>query len=427
MDISDKAGFYYSRKDIQKALLEFSKKREIAFNFSGRFGKRPDILEYENDFKSLIEKGITSFHCSEELWSNPLELKTELSKEELNSLRIGWDLIIDIDSKFLDYSKIAAKLIIDALKFHNIKNIGLKYSGNKGFHIAIPWNAFPSEVNNEKTEKLFPELPRIISQYLSYFIKEKLINEISRLTQENKYVRGEEKAGDFAEKVMPDIILVSPRHLFRAPYSLNEKSGFASIVIRPDQIDDFNPGWAKPERVIPKKFLPEAEKDEAKELVIQALDWHKKIKKENPDENSEKKKTSFVIKDASPDFYPPCIKLIMSGMKEDGRKRALFILINFFRSINLSEQEIKSRIDEWNKANYQPLREGYITSQLSWQFKHKAMLPPNCINPRYNDLCACKPDFFCKKIKNPVNYTAIRSMAKERDSKKEFKSKKRKN
>ena len=255
MDIEYKAGFYYSRKDIQDVLLEFSKNREVAFNFSGNFGKRPDILEYENDFKGLIESGITSFHCSEEIWKNPLELRTEMSKDDLNNLRAGWDLIIDIDSKFLDYSKIAAKLIISALKFHNMNNIGLKFSGNKGFHIGIPWSAFPREVNNEKTEKLFPELPRIISQYLAAFIKDKLIDEIGKLSG-SKYIKGDEKSGDFAEKVMPDIILVSPRHLFRAPYSLNEKSGLVSIVIKPEQIDEFNPGWAKPDRVFPKPFLP---------------------------------------------------------------------------------------------------------------------------------------------------------------------------
>ncbi len=420
MDIVQKAISYYSRKDVQKAILVFSKNREVAFNFNGRFGKRPDMLEYENDFKGLIEKGITSFHCSEELWSNPLELKTELSKEDFDKIRSGWDLIIDIDSKYLDYSKIAAQLIISALKFHNVTSIGLKYSGNKGFHIGVPWEAFPKEVNGVSTEKLFPELPRIIAQYLTEFIKDKLVSEIAKLTNAGKYVRGNEKVDDFAEDVMPDIILVSPRHLFRAPYSLNEKSGFVSIVLSPEDLKDFVPAWAKPERVIPKPFLPVPKKDEAKELVLQALDWHKKIKKEEPAQSSPtgQKRTNYVLKDASPDFYPPCIKKILLGMKDDGRKRALFILLNFFKSVNLSDQEISEKISEWNKLNYTPLREGYVLAQLSWFSKHKSMLPPNCINSRYKDLAACNPDFICSKIKNPVNYTVIRAKKKEMEAKK---------
>lgn len=405
MDIMSRAAQYYSRRDIQDAILEFSKSREIAFNFNGRFGKRPDILEYANDFRGLIERGITSFHCSEELWKNPLELRTEMTKEEMNNLRSGWDLIIDIDSKFLDYSKIAAKLIISALKFHNVKSIGLKYSGNKGFHIGIPWGAFPEYVGEVKTEVLFPEIARIISQYITEFIRPKLLEEVGKIVTKNKYVRGNEKTGDFAEEVMPDIILVSPRHLFRAPYSLNEKSGLASIVITPEQLDDFNPGWAKPERVIPKPFMHSAKKGEAKELIIQALDWSKKIKKE---EKKSDNRNVFIIKDASPEFYPPCLKCILKGMKSDGRKRALFILINFLRSVNLSESEINKKLEEWNKLNYNPLREGYVQAQMSWAFKHKPMLPPNCINPRFKDLQICTPDFYCSKIKNPVNYTGLR-------------------
>jgi hypothetical protein len=411
MEIS-KEERYYSRIDIQKAILEFSKSREIAFNFNGRFGKRPDVLEYENDFRGLIEKGITSFHCSEELWKNPLELRTEMSKDDMNNLRSGWDLIIDIDSKFLDYSKIAAKLIISALKFHNLNSIGLKYSGNKGFHIGVPWGAFPSEISGTKTEILFPELARIISQYLTEFIRPKILEEIGKIVTKNKYVRGNEKSGDFAKEVMPDIILVSPRHLFRAPYSLNEKSGLVSMVIKPEELGDFNPGWAKPEKVFPKPFLPLAKKDEAKELVIQALDWSKKQQK--TEEKKFESKNIFIIKDASPDFYPPCIKCILNGIKQDGRKRALFILINFLRSVNLSESEINKKLEEWNKLSYNPLREGYIQAQMSWAFRHKPMLPPNCANSRYKDLTVCSPDFYCSKIKNPVNYTGIRMKAQDR-------------
>jgi len=854
MEIS-RARYYYLRKDIQKALIDFSKEREIAFNFNGSFGKRPDVLEYENDFKVLIENGVTSFHCSEELWKNPLELKTELGKEKLDELRKGWDLIIDIDSKFLDYSKIAAKLIISALKFHNINNIGLKYSitgdtpvlikngkevslspitdvidllkknvkldilslgknkklkfskvydylihddelykiiheqsniplkvtahhsvfvfeqgkiiqkkvselkkgdflitfnsrrnslesknkhitytfqfgknqhsmknfnkkikitaelmrligyylseghvtniinqtgfsfnknekeyiedcqklikkitnrhisirnpnagttqilihskewasffesfcgktknkhlpnfswrlpkklflelfkgyirgngyklgkylvamksvsqrlirelawlcklngiscsiskewnkphklpngnvfrgnniyvlrvskseveinefsknrnkfspyprdktfpinglkkvycqikpkmfnyhrneqmtlkkkcanlvrikkvitwfkkfksvdfneesreiisnymslfnshvgtvqiksinkagknkvydvsveetesffgnnypvllhnsGNKGFHIAVPWNAFPKEVDGIETAKLFPDLPRKITGYLKEFIREKLIEEIGKTTKQKSYIKGKEKIGDYAEDVMPDIVLVSPRHLFRMPYSLNEKSGFASIVIRPEQIDEFNPGWAKPERVLPKVFLPDARKDEAKELVIQAMDWAKKHKEEKSF-----KKTDFVIKDASPEFYPPCMKLLLQGMKSDGRKRALFILLNFLKSLNLDNDKLKEKIMEWNKLNFNPLREGYIFAQLSWFSKKKPVLPPNCIHALYKEIGLCHPDFFCQKIKNPVNYTIAKTLMIER-------------
>src|SRR3989344_9489001 len=111
---------YYSRKDIQQELLRLSKNREIAVNFSDKgFGKRPDILQYENDILELVKKGATSFHFSEEHWTNPLLLKPGMTKNELDKLRTGFDLILDIDGPF-EYSQIAAYLVVEALKFHNI-------------------------------------------------------------------------------------------------------------------------------------------------------------------------------------------------------------------------------------------------------------------------------------------------------------------
>ena len=47
------------------------------------------------------------------------------------------------------------------------------------------------------------------------------------------------------------------------------------------EIKDFHPGWAKPDRVFPKQFLPKPEDNEAKELLLQALDWQKNQKKED--------------------------------------------------------------------------------------------------------------------------------------------------
>jgi len=122
---------YYSKPDVQKAIFEFSKNREICPRYFEGFGKRPDTLEYLGDILAMVKKGATSFHCSEELWENPLNIQTGMNEEQLNRLRIGWDLLIDIDSKYIDYSKICAEIIINFLKFHGIKNIGIKFSGSK--------------------------------------------------------------------------------------------------------------------------------------------------------------------------------------------------------------------------------------------------------------------------------------------------------
>ena len=70
---------YYSRPEIQKAILNFAKDREIAVMYAGYYGKRPDVIEYLTDVKNFVKNGAFSFHCSEELWHNPLNIVTGMT------------------------------------------------------------------------------------------------------------------------------------------------------------------------------------------------------------------------------------------------------------------------------------------------------------------------------------------------------------
>ena len=62
------------------------------------------------------------------------------------ALRKGWDLVIDIDCPYWPYSKIIADLVVKALRHHHISAISAKFSGNKGFHIGVPFEAFPQKI-----------------------------------------------------------------------------------------------------------------------------------------------------------------------------------------------------------------------------------------------------------------------------------------
>ena len=99
---------YYSNPKIQEAIFEFAANREVVPRYFENFGKRPDTLQYPSDIINLVNKGATSFHASEEIWSDVFQINSEMSLSELSKIRKSWDLLIDIDSPFLDYSKIAA-------------------------------------------------------------------------------------------------------------------------------------------------------------------------------------------------------------------------------------------------------------------------------------------------------------------------------
>ena len=491
------AVFYYSRKDVQEAIFNFCQNKETVPRYYEGFGKRPDSLQYPSEIMQQVKKGATSFHCSEEIWGNPLNLSTELSKEQMNELRTGWDLLIDIDCKWFDYAKIAALAVVEVLRNHRLNNFRVKFSGSKGFHIIVPWKAFPEEVNGAKTKEGFPEWARIIAEYIKIksapIFEQRVVEsgrEYEKLDKDVNEIKMKcNSCGDLAQKFNEvtfycptckisetvkildagklrkcphcrkelvkkderefyvcskckldsrkdssfsisafdtnsvsafDIVLVSPRHLFRCPYSLHEKTGFSSIVLDEDEIENFKPSDASPLKIKIKNFYPNAEKDEAKELFISALEWHgdrqRHIESKTTAETKSRpgKKFEEITVDKSTLVYPPSIKKILEGM-EDGKKRALFILLNFFRSLGFSKEEIEEKIKDWNKKNKKKLKEEYIKAQIVWTFNQKKRLPPNYDKPFYRDI-GIQPDDEELRLKNPVSYV-IRKSRWEKDKK----------
>src|SRR3989344_1056090 len=140
---------YYKRKDIQEAIVEHARDREVAPRYNDQFGSRPDMLQYATDILEFAKKNATSFHCSEERWKNPLQLSAELKQHELAALRSGWDLVIDVDCKSWELSKLIAYSVIDIIKSFGISAVSVKFSGNKGVHIGVPFEAFPARVHGK--------------------------------------------------------------------------------------------------------------------------------------------------------------------------------------------------------------------------------------------------------------------------------------
>ena len=434
---------YYKRKDVQEEIIKSAKNREIAVRFDESFGQRPDALSNNADILELAKQKATSFHCSEELWKNPLQLNPNMKRHELDALRIGWDLVLDIDCGFFEYSRIAADLVIKALKFYDIKSVSCKFSGNKGFHIGVPFEAFPETIRNQNTSSMFPDAARKIAFCIKEMIKNQLGKKIMKY-EKNDFSKVTEKTKKSAKEIVYhekgnlgadipnlnaepflniDTILISSRHLFRMPYSLHEKSSLVSIPIDPEKVLEFEKKDANPNKIKISKFSfldkENVVKGEAKNLLLQALDFAP-ITEENI-KIAESKNNNGAV--ALPEqFFPPCIKLIGNGLS-DGKKRAVFILINYLTSIGWDYDKVENYLKEWNKKNPEPLREVYIVGQLRYhKTQRKKILPPNCSNMMYYvDIGVCRPDNLCAKIKNPVSYSQRKAMFMNKPQEKEIK------
>ena len=503
---------YYSRLDIQNAMFQFCKNRETVANHNNNFfAKRPDTFDYPSDILNQAKNGATSFHTSEEIWANPLDINTDMTPEQYNQIKTGWDLLIDIDSPFLDYGKIAAKLLIEQLEIHGITGIGIKFSGGKGFHIIVPFKAFPKEFQGFQTKDQFQDWPRAIAQYLFKKIRNPMNEEILKLSskeslieqgelvsehtcpkcatpttkkQIHKYVcpnircksslegftkkriamlcpscntkmnlvgsrqvdfcksckintakleatssfggvRQKNIQAGFKEEVTikstedsVDVVLVSPRHLFRAPYSLHEKSGYASIPLTRDQIQDFKPSDADPLKITTiKDFMPDSAEAEATSLLESALHEAEKNQPKEVEKKYEGKGVDLKGLSITPNMYPPIIKLLLKGIPKDGRKRALSLLLSFFTSLEFPSDHIIEIIQDWNNKNYAPLKQGYVRAQIDWSLKNKR-LPPNYDKPIYKEFGTQGPPI--PGMKNPINYTIKKAFAAKPKTSEEF-------
>ncbi len=417
---------YYKRPDVQEAMVRHSTKKEVAPRFGDSFGKRPDVLSYPGDVLEFAKKGATSFHCSEEMWSNPLNLQPLMNKRQLDDLRVGWDLILDVDYKAFEYSRIATELIVKALRHHGVKSITAKFSGNKGFHVAVPFEAFPREYNGTPMQLLFPDATRRIAHYISEKIQTTLMKQLIECEKGDLSKVAEKMAVpiEHLKKVdsknltaqwIPesfmaiDTGLVSSRHMYRMPYSLHEKSGLVSVPVDINSILSFERDTAATDKF---KFgewdfmdRESARPSEAAQLFTDAFD----ATFTKPQEESEQKEYEMPAEAVPEKFFPPCINKLLNGV-EDGRKRTLFILINFLSSCGWSYDAIEARLKEWNKKNKEPIHETYLVGQLRYhKQQRKKILPPNCSNQAYyQDLRVKCPEEYCK-FKNPVNYARKRA------------------
>jgi hypothetical protein len=215
--------------------------------------------------------------------------------------------------------------------------------------------------------------------------------------QSQNYSVDFEKSYDGQKIANFDMVLVAPRHLFRMPYSLHEKTALVSAVLEKSQVMTFTPKDAQPLGIELKPYVKTARPDSGRELLTRSLAWKMKQDQENMDqyqrasaEDAKKPKKDYAPVNFShlgeKDFPIP-IQKILKGL-DDGKKRGLFVLITFLRSIGYTKEKTDVLVREWNVRNKVPLKEGYIRGQVEWHYKQrKNIMPPNYENDAfYKDL-----------------------------------------
>lgn len=401
---------YYSRDGVQERMLGNAEYREMVPTYESGFGHRPDAVNFPGDLEQFVEDGAVAFHGSVEHWRNPLLI----DESDQDALRSGWDLVIDIDcDPSFELAKDTARLLVDTLENQfGIEAVGVKFSGNRGFHISVPKSAFPDKVDDQEISDLYPRLPKACINVL----REEMEEEMRRLVRKH----GLEEQMSTSHGTDPYQVADlennwGSRHLFRMPYSLHDSSWLVSLPIPKDEIQAFEKSQAEISEVeVDTEFFHEPDGTEAGGLAVEAMDW---LEEHTQDADVDTSGEFDAPEEAiDPEHWPPTIHNILEGL-EDGRKRALLILVNFLQAVGYDFDDIEERIWRWNKENDEPLNEPYVRSQLSWHRRQDEIVPPPNYDSDgyYRDIQVYEGSDLEEKVANPVSY-AFRKSGESRNS-----------
>ncbi len=465
---------YYSTPAIMKAIFASSKDKEFVHSFvdaqgSRKAGSRPGVLIEAGDIIAFVMRGANEFHISVERWKDVLSLEKNKTKEQLDVNRSDWDFVIDIDvDEGFVYAKIIANGIVEFLVDEGLifEDIFVKFSGNRGFHIALKGENFPDYITFSKIfegarASLYPSFPLFILKYINTKVMDRLKQKYN-FKDVQQHPASDLPLHNFKNlhsKSTPltnlklDAQVFSSRHLIRCPYSLHPKTNLVSLSISPQTILSFKKERAKIDVVLGsiykgkdmQGFLDRFTPNSAEHLMKSAFGWfnglslnereqilkdvkvadgeyvenHKKDElkinamktdtpyfevKQHGDAVSNIPLFSFNNNHVTEKDFPPAINNILKGLR-DGRKRALFILINFFRNLGFGREQIENMLKEWNSRNVPPLPEPYIFQQLLYSFKQNILLlPPSFSSGIYKELGVYEEDELTKKTKNPISY-----------------------
>ena len=194
--------------------------------------------------------------------------------------RPDW-LVVDLDAgdlvSFSDVKR-AAILTYRALEAHEMRP-ALKFSGGRGFQVWAAVNDFelPSEYRGyphaRKTKGsgyffLFADMVA----YLESSIRSEMEGKTTSVVSDKSKRR---------DKILLDPSSMKEMGLVRSPYSIHHRTGLVSMPLEPDEVEEFEPSMATPERVL-ERFKRRGndfklEPRDPTDLVEATLRWKRSI------------------------------------------------------------------------------------------------------------------------------------------------------
>jgi len=335
---------WYEEPDIQRAVLVQLAGREVWVNAENYASPRPRVVRSPVELLSLIPRNrASSVYGSVESFRDP----ALLGAERLETLRSGWDFVLDIDSsQGIEEAKHCTEAILRLLVSYDIRSARVKFSGRRGFHIMIDGEAFDCFRTKAEFIQAYPTVPLQVARFI-----------IAALKPSDR------------KGVEIDTAIYTPRRLIRVAYSLHHKTGLVSLPIEPSAISQFDPENVKPveNMDIDWKWLEaKAKPMEASTLLNHVAKWLQRTKPRLGVKILSHSPTRAPHRAAR---NPPCIEaLLKEGFSKrliGHRNAVLFAVLSGIRRLNFTITP--TQLEELNARSEMPLPERELQYQIKYQ------------------------------------------------------------
>ena len=215
-----------------------------------------------------------------------------------------------------------------------INMIEIYFSGNKGFHIVIPWQILGLQPDAELNVK-FKMIAKLVAKQCNA-----------------KHV---------------DMGIYDRKRLFRIPGSINKKSGLYKVPLSYSQLMEFSL-----QEIIDWAREPRDYDIDAPQLVKKSAEHYKEVfrrEKLKAKLKQARKKKEFKIPEKRKKLLPCVVEILKTGAAKGQRNNTTVALASSLMQSGVKRDEVEDIILDWNQANEPPLSESEIVTTISSAYR----------------------------------------------------------
>ena len=307
-------------------LTEFGGVRNGWFH-RNEYHKRDEHFLENLDHFIDVHNGIDVYYCVYNYESDDID-----NCRLLGSPYLDFDGALDTEE---DYEVVRTEVRMVANYFETYwgiptSMIEIYFSGNKGFHLIIPYQILGLKPDAELN------------------VKNKLLAHLVQKQCRCTHI---------------DMGIYDRKRLFRIPGTINSKSGLYKVPLTYAQLTSFSLGEVKEWASEPRDFILDDP-----QFIKKSAEHYKQLFKKKLPKPKRKKEPSKIPSKRKP-LLPCVVKILKEGVQQGSRNNTTVALASSLMQSGITRKEVEDIILDWNCSNEPPLSDTEIAITVSSAYR----------------------------------------------------------